>query len=71
MRNVTLLKQKHGQAAKYLLRSWVCVALAGYKNWAFGMFFFKGKKKVKALELHESERERESKRGTALWLVIL
>ena len=48
-----------------------CVlVLAGYKNWAFGMFFFKGKKKVKALELHESERERESKRGTALWLVI-
>ena len=49
-----------------------CVlAAAGYKNWAFGTFSFKGKKKVKALELHESERERGSKRGTALWLVIL
>ena len=46
------------------------LAVPGYKKSVCGTFFFQGKKKVKALELHESERERGSKRGTALWLVI-
>ena len=62
MRNVTLLKGKHGEAVQYCGRFWACEALTGYKKSVFGMFFSRLKRKSQlsyCMRVREREEARE------------